>query len=213
MFYFFTKRAIDISLSLIFLVLSAPILIFIALAVKLDSFGPVFADMPERVGLNGKIFRMYKFRSMIKNAHILLKKDPRFKKLYQHYVKNSFKIPTNTDPRITKVGKFIRKTSLDELPQLINILKGDMSLVGPRAFHVDELEKQQKRFPKTKIFIKQAVSIKPGLTGPWQVSGRSAIDFPERIKLDAKYAENRSVFYDLLILLKTIPAVFGGEGN
>ena len=213
MWYFFVKRVIDIALALLGLVLAAPLFLIIVAAIKLDSPGPVFADAPERVGKRGKVFRMYKFRSMIKDAHSLLQSDPNFKKLYEQYKKNSFKISTDKDPRITKVGRFIRKTSLDELPQLLNILKGEMSLIGPRAFHADELKEQQKRFPHTKKWVQALLTIKPGLTGPWQVLGRSAIDFPDRVKLDAEYAEKRSILKDLKILLKTIPAVLKGEGN
>lgn len=195
------------------LILTAPIFLFISVLIKFDSSGPVFADTPERVGKNGEIFKMYKFRSMIKDAHTLLRTDQRFKEFYQRYKKNNFKIRTDEDPRITRVGRFIRKTSIDELPQLINIIKGDMSLVGPRAFHVDELREQERVFPKTKKNVQAAHTVKPGLTGPWQVSGRSSVDFPERIKLDAKYAKRRSIIYDFKTMLQTIPAVFRGEGN
>jgi lipopolysaccharide/colanic/teichoic acid biosynthesis glycosyltransferase len=119
----------------------------VAIAIKLDSKGPVFADVPERVGQGGKKFKMYKFRSMIQNAHVLLRTDRRFKELYEEYKKSSYKL--RNDPRITKVGKFIRKHSLDEIPQLFNVLKGEMSLVGPRAYYPDELENQQKEHPNT----------------------------------------------------------------
>jgi lipopolysaccharide/colanic/teichoic acid biosynthesis glycosyltransferase len=150
---------------------------------------------------------------MLEGAHTLLRKDPEFKKLYKRYKKNSFKIKTDVDPRVTRVGRFLRRTSLDELPQLINILKGEMSLVGPRAFHTDELAQQQRRFPQTKKLIKTLLAVKPGLTGPWQVSGRSSVDFPERVKLDATYARQKSLLADFKIILKTIPAVIRGEGN
>lgn len=213
MWYFFVKRVADIKLALLGLVLAAPIFLLIAVAIKLSSPGPVFADTPERVGKDGKVFKMYKFRSMIKGAHRLLCSNPKFKKYYARYRENGFKIRTDEDPRITTVGRFIRKTSLDELPQLLNILKGEMSLIGPRAFHTDELAEQTKQFPKTKKFVDMLLKIKPGLTGPWQVSGRSAIPFPERVKLDAEYVQQRSIITDFKILLKTIPAVFKGEGN
>lgn len=213
MWYLFAKRTIDIVLSLVGIVLTAPLFLITAVAIKLDTPGPVFADIPHRVGRGGKVFKMYKFRSMIKDAHTTLKKDPRFKEFYQKYKKNSFKIPTGDDPRITRIGKFIRKSSIDELPQLINVLRGEMSMVGPRAFHVDELEEQKSRFPHSKKYTKVALKVKPGLTGPWQVSGRSGVGFPERIQLDASYAENNSIIYDFKILIKTIPAVLRGEGN
>src|SRR3989344_6418599 len=213
MWYPPTKRAIDVVLAATGLILTAPISIMVAVLIKLDSSGPVFADTPERVGKNGEIFKMYKFPSMIKDAHTLLRTDQRFKEFYQRYKKNNFKIRTDEDPRITRVGRFIRKTSIDELPQLVNIIKGDMSLVGPRAFHVDELREQQRVFPKTKENVRAAHAAKPGLTGPWQISGRSSVDFPERIKLDAEYAKRKSINYDFKIMLLTIPAVFRGEGN
>ena len=213
MWYFFAKRVVDVALSLVGLVLAAPLFLIIAVAIKLNSPGPVFADAPQRAGKDGKVFRMCKFRSMVEKAHVILQKNQSFQKLYEKYKKNSFKIRTDEDPRITWVGKFIRKTSLDELPQLINILKGEMSLVGPRAFHTDELEKQQKRFPGTKKLVESSLTVKPGLTGPWQVAGRSAIPFPERVELDAIYARQKSIITDFKILLKTIPAVLKGEGN
>jgi len=213
MWYDFLKRVIDVIGASVFLVLTSPIFLFIAIAIKIDSEGPVFADIPERVGKEGKVFRMFKFRSMVQKAHDVLRTEPNFKKLYEQYKRNNFKIRTDEDPRITKIGRFIRKTSLDELPQLINILKGEMSLVGPRAFHTDELAQQQRRFPQTKKLIKTLLAVKPGLTGPWQVSGRSSVDFPERVKLDAAYARQKSLLADFKIILKTIPAVIRGEGN
>jgi len=210
MLYRFTKRLIDIVGSLVGLVLLSPLFLIVAAAIKLDSKGPVFADIPTRVGKDNKVFKMYKFRSMIKNAHKLLKKDAR---IYDHYKSSSFKIKTDKDPRITRIGRILRKTSIDEIPQLINILKGEMSLIGPRAFFTEELEEQQSRFPQTRELVKISLTVKPGLTGPWQVSGRSAIDFPDRVRLDAQYVKQHSILTDLGILLKTIPAVFRGEGN
>ena len=213
MLYFFLKRVLDVTLSLFGIIYLLPGFLVFAVLIKLDSSGSVFADSQNRTGKNGKVFRMYKFRSMISNAHEILKTNPKFKKLYQQYKKGSFKIKTDDDPRITRVGRFIRKTSIDELPQLLNVLKGEMSLVGPRAFHIEEFAEQKRKFTKTKKYSDQALKIKPGVTGPWQVSGRSGIDFPQRIKLDAQYAKNRSLLYDFKILIKTIPAVLSGEGN
>ena len=211
--YFLAKRFLDIIGASVGLVLFSPIFLIVAVFIKLDSKGPIFADIPSRVGVGGKVFKMYKFRSMIANAHEVLRTDPKYKNLYEQYKKGNFKVSTDQDPRITRVGRFIRKTSLDELPQLINILRGDMSLVGPRAFHVDELEDQQKKHLGTSKFVLQLLKVKPGLTGPWQVSGRSSVDFPERVKLDADYAKSNSVINDIKIILKTIPAVLKGEGN
>jgi len=129
----YIKRFLDIILAIILLILFLPLSLVVALIIKLDSKGPIFADVPERVGKDGKLFKMYKFRSMIVNAHHLLRNNARFKKLYQEYKKSSFKL--KKDPRVTRVGKFIRKHSLDEIPQLINVLNGEMSIVGPRAYY------------------------------------------------------------------------------
>lgn len=213
MWYPFVKRVIDITGALVGLAIAVPLFLITAVVIKLSSPGPIFADIPERVGKDGVVFKMFKFRSMIKAAHSLLRSDSKFKKFYEQYKKNNFKIKTDHDPRITGVGRFLRKTSLDELPQLFNVLKGNMSLVGPRAFHTDEIKEQQKRFPETESFVKRLLTVKPGLTGPWQVSGRSSVDFPDRVRLDAYYAENKSFLVDLKILLKTISAIFKGEGN
>ncbi|MEK9207726.1 MAG: sugar transferase, partial [Patescibacteria group bacterium] len=130
--------------------------------------------------------------------------------LYMDYKKGSYKL--KDDPRITKVGHFIRKHSLDEVPQFFNILKGEMSLVGPRAYYPDELREQQKRYPLTKNAVKIVLSVKPGLTGQWQVSGRSEVNFDKRIKMDASYVSKRSIIYDLEIIAKTPDVIVSGKG-
>jgi lipopolysaccharide/colanic/teichoic acid biosynthesis glycosyltransferase len=209
-FYEFFKRFTDIVFSVILLIFFTPINILVAIAIKLDSPGPILADTPERVGKNGKLFKMYKFRSMVQNAHLLLTEDPEFAKLYAQYKKGSYKL--KNDPRITRVGRFIRKHSLDEVPQLINVIKGDMSLVGPRAYYPDELREQQKKYPATKDAVKIVLSIKPGITGYWQVSGRSEINFDKRIEMDADYVRKRSILYDLLIIARTPWAMITGRG-
>jgi len=206
----FLKRILDVFLSLIFLILFIPLSLIIAILIKLDSAGPIFADVPERVGQNGKRFKMYKFRSMITNAHYLLRTDKRFKKLYEEYKKGSYKL--KNDPRVTKFGQFIRKHSLDEIPQLLNVLKGEMSLVGPRAYYPDELIHQQKKYPQTKLLVKKVLSVKPGITGLWQVSGRSEVNFDKRIVLDTSYVNNLSLFNDLKIILKTPWVMISGKG-
>jgi len=147
---------------------------------------------------------------MIPNAHQLLQTDPRFRKLLEEYKKSSYKL--HNDPRVTKVGKFLRKHSLDEIPQFVNVLKGEMSLVGPRAYYPFELEEQQEKYPLTKQLVKEVLEVKPGITGPWQVSGRSEINFDKRIEMDAKYARRRSLLYDLIILAKTPLAMITGKG-
>src|SRR3989344_6131459 len=179
----YLKRFIDVFLSLILVVIFSPLGLILAILIKLDSSGPVFADTPERVGRNGKLFKMFKFRSMIVNAHSLLRFDPKLKKLYAKYKKNSYKL--KEDPRVTILGKFMRRHSLDEIPQLINVLLGQMSLVGPRAYYPDELENQQRKYPKTVKLVKKVLSIKPGITGYWRVSGRSQGNFDKRIAMDA----------------------------
>ncbi len=209
--YFTIKRTIDIVCSVILLIIFLPIILIVTIAIKLDSKGPIFADTPERVGKNGKFFKMYKFRSMVENAHEILRESPEFAKLYNEYKKGSYKL--KEDPRVTKMGHFIRKHSLDEVPQFFNILKGDMSLVGPRAYYPDELREQQKRYPKTRDAVKIVLSVKPGVTGYWQVSGRSEINFDKRIQMDAVYVKKKSVFYDFWIIFKTPWAMISGKGS
>lgn len=204
------KRYIDILGSFILLIIFSPFCLLLAIAIKLDSPGPVFADTPERIGKKGKFFKMLKFRSMIENAHQMLRKDPKMRSLYEQYKKNSYKL--KEDPRVTGLGRFIRKHSLDEIPQLINVLKGDMSLVGPRAYYPDELSNQQKKYPTTKQLVKKVLSIKPGITGYWQVSGRSEVNFDKRIAMDAVYVDKRCLWYDIKILLKTPFAMISGKG-
>ena len=197
-FYEFVKRLMDIVFCLLLIVLFSPLMLIIAVAIKLDSKGPILADVPERVGNRGKLFKMYKFRSMIENAHEMLRENPRFSNLYNKYKKSSYKL--KDDPRVTKVGHFLRKHSLDEFPQFFNVVNGDMSLVGPRAYYPDELREQQGKYPQTKEAVSVVLSIKPGLTGYWQVSGRSEINFDKRIEMDASYVKKRSLLFDLWIL-------------
>jgi len=208
--YLFAKRAMDVISSIFLLIFFSPIIIIIAIAIKLDSKGPILADTPQRVGKNGKPFKMYKFRSMVENAHQILRDNPRYSKLYDTYKKGSYKL--KDDPRITAVGRFIRKHSLDEIPQALNILKGEMSLVGPRAYYPDELKNQQKKYPQTIDSVKIVLSVKPGVTGYWQVSGRSEINFDKRIRMDASYVRKRSLLYDFWIIARTPWAMITGRG-
>lgn len=212
MFYNFTKRVLDITVAIVILIVFAPFFLIIPILIKLDSSGPVFADIPERVGKNKKTFRMYKFRSMVANAHQLLKTDPKFRKLYNQYRKNSYKLSIKDDPRITGMGRFLRRFSLDELPQVFNILKGEMGVVGPRAYYPDELKNQQLVYPESKKYIKKLLTVKPGVTGYWQVTGRSEINFDKRVKMDAVYATHKSVLKDVIIVLKTPWAMISGKG-
>src|SRR3989338_723476 len=206
----YLKRLLDIMLSIFLIILFTPVAFITAIAIKLDSKGPILADVPERVGYNGKLFKMYKFRSMVVNAHYLLRNNTQFKHLYEEYRKGSFKL--RKDPRITNVGKFIRKHSIDEIPQLLNVLKGEMSLVGPRAYYPDELKDQQRKYPQTKKLVKKVLSVKPGITGLWQVTGRSNINFDKRIAIDAQYVDNISLLKDLEIIIITPIAMISGKG-
>jgi len=208
--YDLVKRVIDISGSLVIGILFFPLSLVTAVAIKLDSPGPIFADTPERVGQRGKLFKLYKFRSMIVNAHEMLRNDPAMAKLYNLYRRNSYKL--RDDPRVTRVGRFIRRHSLDEIPQLLNVFKGHMSLVGPRPYYPDELVEQQKKYPHTKELVKIVQSAKPGVTGYWQVSGRSEVNFDKRIKMDADYVRRRSLALDLIILLRSPWAMISGKG-
>ncbi len=210
MYQKYTKRLMDIVLSAILILLFFIPSVFIAVLIKLTSKGPVFADVPERIGENGGRFKMYKFRSMIENAHALLTTDPRFKKLYQEYKKGSYKL--YNDPRVTPIGRFIRKHSLDEIPQFLNVFIGDMSLVGPRAYYPDELANQAREYPHAQKLVKKVLSAKPGITGLWQVSGRSEVNFDERIVIDAQYVEKISLKSDIIILLKTPYVMISGKG-
>ena len=204
----------DIIMSIFLIILFSPIMLLTSLVIAITSPGPILVEKSNshmrRIGKNGKIFRLYKFRSMFVHADSSLKNDPHFKKLYSEYKESSFKL--HKDPRVTKFGKFIRKYSIDEMPQLFNVIAGDMSLVGPRPYHADEIEEQQKRYPGTERFVKETQTVKPGITGYWQVSGRSNVNFDRRIRMDAEYARKKSIWMDILIIFKTPIAMISGVG-
>lgn len=193
--YYSTKRLIDICGSLIGIILLSPVLIVTIIAIKLDSEGPIIFSQ-ERVGKNGKLFKMYKFRSMVTNAEKLLTK------LKDKNEMSGPMFKMKEDPRITRVGKFIRKTSLDELPQLFNVIKGDMSLVGPRP----NLPAEVAKFSS---YHKLKLKAKPGLTCYWQVMGRNAIGFEDWMKLDVKYIEERTIWVDIKLIIRTFFVLFG----
>lgn len=219
MIYDILKRILDILGSLVALIIFFPVFLLIAVAVKLDSRGPVFY-IHERVTVSGRLFPIIKFRSMRleysagakyggEQAEQFLKeilsnpdKQEEFKKFYK----------LSDDPRVTRVGKFLRKTSLDEFPQFWNVLMGDMSLVGPRAYLAKELLTQMDVYPYIRPDVKALLTVKPGITGPWQIGGRSSIAFDERVAMDAQYARRQSVVYDIIILAKTPLAVLAGKG-
>lgn len=196
--YKFLKRTMDIVCSLLAIIVLSPIFIITAIAVKLEDGGsPLFSQT--RVGKDGKFFRMYKFRSMCIDA------ERKLKDLQQHNEMDGLAFKIEKDPRITKTGNFIRKTSIDELPQLFNILKGDMSIVGPRpplgieVYQYDDYQMQR-------------LLVKPGLTCYWQCSGRSDMSFDEWIDSDIKYIQERTLWLDIKLILKTIPAVLCSKG-
>ena len=211
MWYPILKRTIDLLGALVLIILFSPIMILVSVVIKLTSKGPILADIPKRVGKDGKLFYPFKFRSMIVNAYELLKTDPRFKKAYEEQQERGY-YKIKNDPRITSVGRFIRKYSIDEMPQTFNVLKGEMSIVGPRPYYTEELSVQQKKYPQTKKMVKEVLSVKPGITGYWQVSGRSDVPFDKRIEMDAYYARKKSIFLDILILLKTPWTMVSGKG-
>lgn len=195
--YSILKRIIDVVGALFGLIILSPILIIVGILIKLESKGPIiFAQ--KRVGLNGKEFKMYKFRSMVANAEEIKEKL----KEKNEMSGPMFKI--KDDPRITKIGKVIRKTSIDEVPQLINVLKGDMSLVGPRP----SLPNEVKEFED---WMLKRLEVKPGLTCYWQVMGRNNIDFENWMKLDIKYVNERSFWLDIKLIFKTFFVLFGDK--
>lgn len=198
----FFKRIIDLVLASLLIVIFLPFSIFIAILIKLSSKGPVLY-IQKRLGKNRRVFSCYKFRTMYLDAEQRLEKilesSPELKKEWQKYMKIS------NDPRVTPIGKFLRRTSLDELPQLLNVIKGEMSLVGPRPYLIKEVENAEKT-------MEIICRVKPGITGLWQISGRSDLSFAERMRLDEYYVKNWTVWIDLVILLKTIKVVLKAQG-
>lgn len=195
--YEILKRILDIVCSLIGLLVLIPILVLVAILVKIESKGPIIFSQ-DRVGKYGKVFKMYKFRSMVVNAEQLKEK------LADKNEKTGPMFKIKNDPRITRVGRFIRKTSIDELPQLVNILKGEMSIVGPRP----SLPEEVKQFEG---WMMERLSVKPGLTCYWQVDGRNDIEFIEWMKLDIKYIEERNILIDAKLILKTFSVLVGDK--
>ena len=202
-FFCFLKRIFDIIVGLLGVIVLIPITIIVKIINILSGdFAPVFYSHV-RIGKNGKEFRLYKFRSMVPNAdEVLLKELMKDKKIKEEYDKNK---KLKNDPRITKAGKILRKTSLDEIPQFINILKGDMSLVGNRPYLPREKDDMGD-------YYNDIIKTKPGLTGYWQVSGRSDVSFKRRLELEQYYSNNYSLKLDIMIIFKTIKVVLGGKG-
>jgi len=195
--YFVVKRFADIFFSILGIVFMSPIMLITAIAIKVESKGPVIFSQ-QRVGKEGKLFKMYKFRSMVPEAEELKEK------LMDQNEMSGPMFKMTDDPRITKVGRIIRKTSIDELPQLINVIKGDMSLVGPRPNLPKEVE-QFNEYQKLKLLAK------PGLTCYWQVMGRSSIGFEEWMELDIRYIKERSLWVDIKLIFRTFFVLFGDK--
>ena len=200
--FLFSKRCLDILFAILGLILTLPIFILVALLYLFGkSKGQVFFKQ-QRYGKNGEKFNIYKFRSMVPNADERLKSN---KLLYEKYLSNNYKLEQEEDPRITNLGRFLRKTSFDELPQLINVLKGEMSIVGPRPIVEEELKEYKNQKD-------EFLSVKPGITGYWQINGRSEVGYPERVDLELYYVYNQSLSLDIKILIKTIIVVFLKKG-
>jgi lipopolysaccharide/colanic/teichoic acid biosynthesis glycosyltransferase len=195
------KPALDVTVSGVLLVVLSPIMLGLALAVRLTSPGAALFRQV-RVGRHGRRFQIFKFRTMRADAESLLSVDPI---LFGAYVENDYKLPLATDPRLTPIGHWLRHTSLDELPQLVNVLRGDMSLVGPRPVVPAELAHYNGDAP---TFL----SVLPGITGAWQVSGRSDVRYPERCHIELEYIRTRSLQNDIVILGRTVGSVLSGRG-
>ncbi|KPJ93130.1 MAG: hypothetical protein AMS18_05990 [Gemmatimonas sp. SG8_17] len=200
--YRFAKRALDVSVSALTLLLASPIMAVIAVAIKMESKGPVlFGHL--RLGKHGEFFRCLKFRSMRPGAQEDLFSNPELKQLY---VENDYKLPIDEDPRVTRLGRFLRRSSLDELPQLFNVLAGTMSLVGPRPIVREELDWYGADAPRF-------LSVKPGITGVWQIQGRSRIGYPDRTQVELNAIEDRTFWREIKVLALSIPVVVTARGS
>ena len=195
------KRTIDILGAIILIIIFSPIFVITAIMVKLSSPGPVFFKQ-KRVGKDSHPFLMYKFRTMYIGDNDKRLKD-NYPDLWKKYKAAGWKLPMDEDPRITPIGKKIRSLTIDEFPQLFNVLKSEMSLVGPRAYREEELQEYESKYPDTKKYIDTIRSAKPGITGIWQTSGRNDVSFEQRAKMDAEYIHNRSFLQEILIIFKT----------
>jgi lipopolysaccharide/colanic/teichoic acid biosynthesis glycosyltransferase len=198
----YQKRILDVVTALTLIVLFLPIWIIVPVLIFVESGLPIFFTH-RRVGKGGKEFALFKFRSMVKDADELLHNHD--SKLLKKFKDNDWKL--KNDPRITTLGKVLRSLTIDEFPQILNVLRGEMSMVGPRAYVRKELREQTKKYPNTKKYVSRILSVKPGITGPWQTSGRNEISFKIRAKMDADYANKKSIWEDIKILFKTPQAM------
>jgi len=205
------KRIFDILFSLVVLIVLLPLLLICSLTIFLTDRKEIFVKEPLRLGRKGS-FKMYKFRTMIPNAHSEIEKNPKYKDLKKKWQDKDGKLKLSEDPRVTKIGRILRKTDIDELPQFLNVLKGEMSVVGPRPMYQEEVNRYIKKNPNGKKYIKQILKVSPGITGIWQVSGRNDISFEKRILLDVKYSKENNLVRDLKILLKTPYVVLTRKG-
>lgn len=202
--YEYKKRCLDLLMASILLILFLPFWIIVPLFIIFDSGWPVFFSH-RRVGKGGREFNLYKFRSMVQNADEIL--HSKNHELLDKFKNNDWKIAAKDDPRITRLGRFLRAFTIDEFPQIFNVFRGEMSIVGPRAYVKKELKEQTIKYPETKKYVKDILSVKPGITGPWQTEGRNEIPFKTRAMIDSNYAKNRSIRQDLIILAKTPKAM------
>jgi exopolysaccharide production protein ExoY len=209
----FCLRIFDVTISFVLILILFPLILLIALFIKLSDFkASIFVSNHYRAGLNGKPFLMYKFRTMIPNAHELLLNDPKFQKLKRKFKENEGKLKIEEDIRITKIGKILRKTDLDEIPQFFNVLKGDMSIVGPRAYFQEEIDLYREKYNTFNGRIDDVLKIKPGVTGLWQISGRNLLSAEKRVEYDYDYLKKRTLILNILILLKTPYVVLSRYG-
>lgn len=206
------KRVFDIVLSIVFLLLFSPLLLLATLLIFLTDRKGVFVKEPLRYGLGGKEFRMFKFRTMVPNAHMELLSNPKYFQLKDKWKKNSNKLRVDEDPRVTWIGRILRKTDVDELPQLLNVLVGQMSIVGPRPTYKTEIEEHLKKYPEDEKYLADIFKIRPGITGIWQVSGRNKISLHKRLPMEVEYAQNLNLLDDVKIFLKTPKVVLTRGG-
>ena len=201
------KRTFDLVFSLCFVIVFSPLYVLIALLIKVDSPGPVFY-VTKRLGRHLSTIKIYKFRTMFLDAderlEELLTEDKEMQKEWDIYQK------LKNDPRCTPIGKILRRTSLDELPQFFNVILGNLSVVGPRPHFIEELKGE--KFSPLKVYASKILSVKPGLTGIWQTSGRNQLSYEDRISLDCLYVDKHNFFYDFYLIIKTVPSVLFSRG-
>jgi len=207
-----SKRILDIVFSFLLLIILSPILLLIAFLVWISDRHEVFVKEPLRLGVKGKEFKMYKFRTMIPNAHNEIENNPKYLDAKKTWIKHDGKLKISEDPRITWIGKILRKTDMDELPQLLNVLKGDMSIVGPRPMYQGEIKRYLSKNIEGRRYIKRISRVRPGITGIWQVSGRNNIKFKDRVILEARYASRVNFREDVKIFFNTPKVVLTRRG-